>query len=94
MRDKDAGGMLRRLAPAIGRLVVTQPATPRARPASDLAAEAIPFVQGVPVDAVPDPGAALAAALAHGPDIVVAGSIFLVGEALALLAPRAAAPVW
>lgn len=94
LRDKDVSGMLRWLAPAIGRLLVTQPATARARPATDLAAEAARLVPDLAVEVAPNPAAALDAARASARDVVVAGSIFLVGEVLDLLAPRATDPVW
>lgn len=94
MRDKDVGGMLAALAPAIGRLVCTQPATPRARPAEDLAREADALLPGVTIEVAGSPGAALDRALAAAPAVVVAGSIFLVGEVLDLVAARAAGPVW
>jgi dihydrofolate synthase/folylpolyglutamate synthase len=94
MRDKDVRGMLAALAPAIGRLVCTQPATPRARPAEDLAREAHALLPGVTIEVAGAPGAALDRALASAPAVVVAGSIFLVGEVLDLLVARAAGPVW
>lgn len=84
MRDKDAPGMARALAalqPA--EVVVTAPDVPRATPADELAALFRP-----PVVAVPHtPGALETAMQAAGEDgvVVVCGSLYLVGEALAVL---------
>ncbi|MBI5478223.1 MAG: bifunctional folylpolyglutamate synthase/dihydrofolate synthase [Deltaproteobacteria bacterium] len=90
LRDKDAAGILARLLPLAHRVIAVAPRSARALPAADLAALA--------------PGAetadGLAAGLARaqiglGPDdlCLVAGSIFLVGEARELLLGEAADPV-
>lgn len=81
--DKDVPGIVAALAPRARRLVVTAASnSPRAVPASDLAA----WLPGAV--AAPGVGAALRAALdlsAPGDTVVVAGSLFLVGEARDLL---------
>jgi dihydrofolate synthase / folylpolyglutamate synthase len=84
-RDKDAAAMLAALAPLAHRLILTRAAVPRAADPETLrrlAPPAVPVVQTVA-------SAAGALALATGPDatevVCVAGSLFLVGEVLALL---------
>ena len=82
-KDKDVSAMIAALAPAVGEIVVTAFADPRAMPADELAARVRMVVTGaeaarVRIAATPD--AALAAAWALAPSIVVAGSIFLLGE--------------
>ena len=86
MGDKDVDGIIRALGGATalnGALIVaTQVAGDRALPAEELAARWRAVSPGVTVRAVADVGAALdaAAGAADGP-IVVAGSLYLVGEA-------------
>ncbi len=89
LADKDHAGMLRALAPAVRRLHLVAPATPRARPSTDVYAHA--QVLGV----VADRHAGLADALrcareaaSDGALVCVAGSLYLVGEARALLTER------
>jgi dihydrofolate synthase/folylpolyglutamate synthase len=81
VRDKDAAGILAALAPAVGMVVATQSSNPRSIPAADLAALAAPL--GLKTQMSPDPVVALNLArrfVGHGGLVVVAGSIFLVGE--------------
>jgi dihydrofolate synthase/folylpolyglutamate synthase len=77
--------MLKALAPLAGRLVLTAADHARAAPPAELAA-ALPPTEA-PVALVPDVGAALRHALDDpAADVVcVAGSLFVVGEALAWL---------
>lgn len=76
--DKDAAGMLGALAPLAERFVLTEPDSPRARPAAELAAL---LPAGLPVAVEPRRGRALAAALAaRSPLTVVCGSIYLLGD--------------
>ncbi|MDI9631029.1 MAG: Mur ligase family protein [Acidobacteriota bacterium] len=76
--DKDAAGMLAALAPHADRVVFTEPASPRARPAASLPAL---LPAPVPAQVVPDRGRALSAALRPRPPLtVVSGSIFLLGD--------------
>src|SRR6266545_3996685 len=75
--DKDLGGILRGLAPAIGRLIVTTNSSPRAAPAERLRKEA-----------EPDVGSAVRLALDQAGEseaVVVTGSLYTVGEARELL---------
>jgi dihydrofolate synthase/folylpolyglutamate synthase len=85
MRDKDAGAMLRELAPVCGALVCTTAPTPRARTAGELAAIAENAAPGLFAEAVPDPLAALTRACVLRRRVVVAGSIFLIGPLRAIL---------
>jgi dihydrofolate synthase/folylpolyglutamate synthase len=76
--DKDFTAMLAALSPYAARIVLTTPASPRAKPPAELAA-LLGNREGVYVEA--DPGQALDRALALGGEILVAcGSIFLIGE--------------
>jgi dihydrofolate synthase/folylpolyglutamate synthase len=89
LADKDAPGMLGALAPAARRLHLVAPASPRARPAGEL--EALCATLGAPAHAHGDLAAALACARAAARDgalVCVAGSLYLVGEARAVLGPR------
>lgn len=80
MRDKDVRRMLRTLAPLCARVVCTTASTPRAAPATELAASARGVMApDVPVEAIDDPAAALGQATDAGGRLVVAGSIFLIG---------------
>jgi dihydrofolate synthase/folylpolyglutamate synthase len=87
LSDKDHGGMLRALAPAARRLHLVAPATPRARPAAALLEDARAL--GADADVHADLADALGCArraAADGALVCVAGSLYLVGEARALLA--------
>jgi dihydrofolate synthase/folylpolyglutamate synthase len=87
LSDKDHAGMLRALAGAARRVHVVAPATPRARPAADVRALARSL--GLDADvhgAVADALACARRAAADGALVCVAGSLYLVGEARALLA--------
>jgi folylpolyglutamate synthase/dihydropteroate synthase len=86
MCDKDAGGMLAAIGDSVGRVVFTAPAIDRATPPQDLLALANAIGMPVPAEAAASLDAALERAFAFGPRIVVAGSIFLLGEVLPRLA--------
>ncbi len=77
MRDKAVAAMLGALAPVVGRLICTTAPSPRAMPATELAAVAA--AAGIEAAAVDDPMTAVARACDTPGTIVVAGSIFLVG---------------
>jgi dihydrofolate synthase/folylpolyglutamate synthase len=86
LADKDHTGMLRALAPAARRLHLVAPATPRARPPAVVLEDARAL--GAAADVHPDLADALACArraAADGALVCVAGSLYLVGEARALL---------
>jgi dihydrofolate synthase/folylpolyglutamate synthase len=80
MRDKDARGMLRVLLPAVGRVIVTRAANSRSADPDALAADVRAISPSVGVDVVPAPVEALGAAWRISPRVVVAGSIFLLGD--------------
>jgi dihydrofolate synthase / folylpolyglutamate synthase len=78
LADKDYVEMLALLAPRAQRVVLTTPASPRAKDPAELAS-LLGDREGVLVE--PDPAQALERALALGGEIlVVCGSIYLVGE--------------
>lgn len=82
MRDKDARAILAALAPHASALVLTKASTPRAADPAELARTARSVAPGVPVAVEPSPRDALRAAWRLAPQIVVAGSIFLLGDVL------------
>jgi dihydrofolate synthase/folylpolyglutamate synthase len=85
LADKDHRGMLGALAPVVRRFHLVTPASSRGRPAAELAALA--GALGLPADVHGGVAEALACARAGagGAPVVVAGSLYLVGEARALL---------
>jgi dihydrofolate synthase/folylpolyglutamate synthase len=80
MRDKDVKGMLGVLLPVVGRVIVTKASNSRSADPHTLAADARALVPGTAVEIVLSPIAALEAAWTHSPRVVVAGSIFLLGD--------------
>jgi len=92
MGDKDVEGVLRALAAAPSldgaRVIATQVEGPRALPAASLAAQwaTVAGERSGPIAVIPEPAAAITRAVAHaeGP-VVVAGSLYLVGAARALV---------
>jgi dihydrofolate synthase / folylpolyglutamate synthase len=82
MRDKDVHGMLRVLLPAVGRLIVTRAANMRSADPETLAADARAIAPMLDVAVVPSPSDALAAAWTTSSRVVVAGSIFLLGDVM------------
>jgi dihydrofolate synthase/folylpolyglutamate synthase len=85
--DKDAAGVLAILAPLAATIHLCRLDSPRAQTTGRLAAALPP---GAPPHAEhPNCRAALAAAVGDGRPVLVAGSLFLVGEARALLTGRA-----
>jgi dihydrofolate synthase / folylpolyglutamate synthase len=87
--DKDHRAMLAALAGAVRRLHLVAPATPRARAVAELrvAAEAL-GVAAVTYGGLAEALAGARAAARDGAPVVVAGSLYLVGEARALLRSR------
>ena len=83
MADKDLEGMLAELAPLAARLLAVRSASPRARPAEDIADAA--FARGVRSDVAPSVAAAMAQAGAEGWRTVVCGSLAIAAEARAAL---------
>ena len=85
MRDKDFDGMFAELLPAISALIVTQASNPRAANPDVLAARARARTPALRVHTESSLGDALDAAWRLSPRIVVAGSIFLLGDVMQLL---------
>jgi dihydrofolate synthase / folylpolyglutamate synthase len=87
MRDKDVQGMLAALAPHASRFDVTRAQTPRAADPASIAEAVRRAAPGIPVDIHPTVRVAIEAAIDRGASktVVCAGSIFLVGEARAIL---------
>lgn len=88
LRDKDAEGMLRRLARVGSFLIATRSSSPRALPASSLAELARGCFPAV--EHHDDPGAALARARELRAPVLVTGSLYLLADLYAR--ERAAAP--
>ena len=82
MRDKDAAGMLAVLAPSVSKLIVTRASNPRAAEPSALASLAARIAPALPIEVEDSPASALTRAWSASPRIVVAGSIFLLADAM------------
>ncbi len=82
MRDKDVRGMFRALLPAVGSLVLTRASNPRSADPVVLAQQAREVAPALPLMIEPSRTAALDAAWRQSARIVVAGSIFLLGDVL------------
>jgi dihydrofolate synthase / folylpolyglutamate synthase len=89
LRDKDVSLMLKALLPVAATIVMTEPATPRAYSAEDLAAITRKLSPAAKIAVEPDPIRALEHAWTHCPVVCAAGSIFLVGNLLASIGPHA-----
>ncbi len=87
LRDKEAAEISRILAPLAERIYTVEPVSPRALPADDLRAVIQPIAAHTVIQAEKSLSGALRCARAHPEPALVAGSLFLVGEALALLTP-------
>ena len=83
VEGKDIPGIIALLAPLASQIFLCPIATARATPVAELAAH---LPENSPAHAVfPDFPAAFTAAAAHGAPILIAGSLFLIGEARAYL---------
>jgi dihydrofolate synthase/folylpolyglutamate synthase len=78
LRDKDADAMLRELRRVGSRFVATRSSSPRALPAAELADLARAHFPHV--EALDDPGGALARAHELGEPVLVTGSLYLLGD--------------
>jgi dihydrofolate synthase/folylpolyglutamate synthase len=92
--DKDVGAIAGALAPAVSAVIATRYQQARAVEPADLAAVVARVAPGLPVHAEPDLAAALAHARRLGTPVVVAGSLFIVGEARVMLCGADADPIW
>ena len=90
LHDKDVGGICRALEPLAARFVAVPTRSPRSTPPEELLATLAHAAPGVPARAANDVPAALADARQGGGPVLVTGSLFLVGEALALLTGQSA----
>jgi len=81
MKDKDTLGMFTALLPAVSQLILTRATNPRSAEPSTLETQAR-TVSNLPVTIEPSVARALAIAWRESPRIVVAGSIFLLGDVL------------
>jgi len=82
MQDKDVAGMFAALLPAVGRLIVTRASNARSAEPESLAQQARAAQPTLPIAIAADLDEALAAAWRASPRIVVAGSIFLLGDVM------------
>jgi dihydrofolate synthase/folylpolyglutamate synthase len=82
MQDKDVAGMFAALLPAVGRLILTRASNPRSAEPEMLAQQARASRPALPIVIALDLGHALDAAWRASPRIVVAGSIFLLGDVM------------
>lgn len=81
-RDKDADEMLRVLIPVVGPLLLTRASTSRAFDPAELAQRVRTFAAPHSISVVPSPSEALARAAHVSPRVIVAGSIFLLGDVM------------
>ncbi|MCU0242000.1 MAG: bifunctional folylpolyglutamate synthase/dihydrofolate synthase [Vicinamibacteria bacterium] len=89
MRDKDARGVAAALFPGARRIVLTRPPIARAACAAEIVATTAPLADRADRDDDPARALSLAESLAQdGESVVVAGSLYLVGEIHRLLAER------
>jgi dihydrofolate synthase/folylpolyglutamate synthase len=84
MHDKDLEGMLRALLPVVGPLVVTRASNRRSADPEQLSELAHRIAPETSVTVAASPIEALEAAWRTSPRIVVAGSIFLLGDVMKL----------
>ena len=91
--DKDAAGIIGALAPAASAFAVTQPSSPRAMPAADLArlVEAGSGTRPIVVTSTVSEALTALESLAPG-GLIITGSITTAGEARALLRDTSATP--
>jgi len=82
MRDKDVTGMFAALLPAVANVIVTRASNARSADPASLAEQARAAAPALPITIAPDLDQALDAAWRVGPRIVIAGSIFLLGDVM------------
>jgi dihydrofolate synthase/folylpolyglutamate synthase len=82
MRDKDVRGILAALVPHVSGLVLTRASNPRSTDPRSLLEIALALTSRLPMDVEDSVSDALARAWQLSPHIVVAGSIFLLGDVL------------
>jgi dihydrofolate synthase/folylpolyglutamate synthase len=94
LADKDASGFAAALLPIAARVICVPVRSPRALPPVELAALVREHMPAVPVSVAETVAGALTDARAGEGRILVAGSLFLAGEALAELGLAAGAQEW
>jgi len=82
MKDKDVRGMLIALLPVVSELIVTRASNARSAEPSAILAQARTIAPSLPMSTEESIADALAAAWRASPRIVVAGSIFLLGDVM------------
>jgi folylpolyglutamate synthase/dihydropteroate synthase len=82
MRDKNVAGIFAALLPAVGSLIVTRASNARSADPEMLAQQAHAIAPALPIAIEPALDAALDDAWRASPRIVVAGSIFLLGDVM------------
>jgi dihydrofolate synthase/folylpolyglutamate synthase len=82
MNDKDIDGMFGALLPAVSALVLTRASTPRAADPVAMAARARAIAPALPIVVEPSPHHALDIARRLSSRVIVAGSIFLLGDVI------------
>jgi dihydrofolate synthase/folylpolyglutamate synthase len=82
MRDKEVSGMFHAVLPSVSALVLTQASNPRSADPAWLASRAREVAPALPIEIAESRTAALAAAWRRSRRIVVAGSIFLLGDVI------------
>jgi dihydrofolate synthase/folylpolyglutamate synthase len=82
MRDKDVDGILRSLAPVAGTLLMTRTSSARAADPADLAARLKAIAPGHSVEVAGSPADAVDAGWRISNRLIIAGSIFLLGDLL------------
>lgn len=82
MRDKNISGLLEALLTEVSAVVVTRASNPRSAEPEVVAARARAIAPSLPIAVAPSPADALDEAWQRGDRIVVAGSIFLLGDVL------------
>jgi dihydrofolate synthase / folylpolyglutamate synthase len=82
MRDKDVRGILAALVPQVSALIFTRASNPRSADPHSLVTMAQTLTPTLPMQAEDSVSAALVHAWKLSPDIVAAGSIFLLGDVL------------
>lgn len=91
--DKDVPALVGALAAPAARVIATRYQQDRSLPAVALAEAVRAVYPALPVETAPDLASAIAAARGQGDLVVIAGSLFLVGEARTLLVGAPTDPV-
>jgi len=86
--DKDCAAICRELSPLAAEFIVTPISNPRSCTGEALAQKVREYAPGVPCGVAASVGEALKKAEAGGKRLLVTGSLFLIGETLALLEGR------